>query len=202
MGTEADLGLWVVLAGVPLLLALATSFTKCTVVLGALRVGLGAEALIPLPAVLAIALLVTAMVMAPVATAMAGVLEGGGGVDAYASGPLSGWAPVLEPLRGFLERHASAAELEFFSDLQGRASSDPLVLVPAFLVTELTEAFQIVVFVVVPFLLIDLVAAQALGLMGILQQPLPLLTLPVKLLLFLAVGGWDVILGGLVAGYQ
>jgi len=76
------------------------------------------------------------------------------------------------------------------------------VLVPAFLVTELAEGFAIAVLIIVPFLVIDLVVAQVVTLLGLIQQPIPLLTLPLKLLLFLAVDGWDTVIGGLVEGYR
>ena len=203
---EAELGAgalpwWLALAALPLLLAVATAFTKVTVVLGALRVGLGAEQLIPAAAMLALALIVTAIVMAPVvAEIFSGVDALGGWAGVLESSP-STWLAALEPLRGFLERHTTAEELSFFAELQGRPTTDPLVLVPSFLVTELGEALMMAVVIIVPFVLVDLLAAQILVLLGLQNQPTAVVTLPLKLLLFLAVGGFDVVIGGLVEGY-
>lgn len=195
------LAVWLGLAALPLVLALATAFTKSTVVLGALRLALGAEALLPWPAVLAVAVVVTAVVMGPTASATWDAVQARGGIEAIASGDASTWLELLEPLVAFVTRHASPDELEFFADLQGRAVSDPFVIVPAFLVTELTEALAMAVVILVPLVLVDLLVAQVLVLVGLVNQPTPLVSVPLKLVLFLGIGGWDVVIGGLVEGY-
>ncbi len=192
---------WLGLAALPLVLALATAFTKSTVVLGALRLALGAEALLPWPALLAVAVVVTAVVMGPTASETWAVVEARGGVDALATGEPAAVLELLEPLIAFVTRHASPDELEFFAELQGRAASDPLVIVPAFLVTELTEALAMAVVILVPLVLVDLLVAQVLVLIGLVNQPTPLISVPLKLVLFLGIGGWDVVIGGLVEGY-
>ena len=193
--------LWVGLAALPLVLSLATAFTKALVVVGALRTGLGAETFLPWPAVLAVATVVTGIVMAPVGAATADAVAVAGGLDALPALPPSSWAALVEPLFEFIGRHASTEELSFYADLQARPATEPLVVVPAFLTTELAEALAIAVVILVPFVLVDLVVAQALVLMGMGQAPNAAVTVPVKLLLFLAVGGWDVVIGGLVRGY-
>jgi len=200
---EAELPSWtaiVVLAALPLVLAAATAFTKSSVLLGALRVGLGAEALLPAAAVIALALVVTAVVMGPVAADVLAEVDARGGFTALSGSPAQ-WLDALEPWRAFLLRHCDAAELEFFAELQARDIQDPIVVVPAFLVTELGEALAMAVVVLVPLVVVDLLVAQALALLGLAQMPVQLVAVPLKLLLFLAVGGWDVIVGGLVQGY-
>lgn len=192
---------WVGLAALPLVLALCTAFTKSMVVVGALRTGLGAEAFLPWPIVIAVAAVITAVVMAPVGGALAGALETAGGLEAVLQAPVERGASLVTPLLDFTARHADPAELEFFAELQGRSLEAPWVIVPAFLVTELTEALAIAVVILVPFVLADLVVGQALVLSGLSAVPQPLVSVPVKLLLFLAVGGWDVVIGGLVKGY-
>ena len=149
---------------------------------------------------LALALVVTAVVMAPVAQASLEAVEAAGGVGAL--GEAGAWAGVLEPLRGFLERHAADDELRFFAELAGTSGDDPRALVSAFLVTELSEALHMAVLVLLPLVVVDLVVAQVLGLLGLVNAPGPLVTLPLKLMLFLAAGGFDVVIGGLVEGYQ
>lgn len=193
---------WVALTAAPLLAITCTAFTKSSVVLSALRVGLGAETLLPWSAVFALSLAITAVIMGPVAAASLAALEAAGGLGALTQGPGLQIAGVLAPLQGFLERHADAAELGFFVELQGVPAEHPLALVPAFLLTELSEALQISLLILVPFVLVDLVIAQVLLLLGVgngVSQPL--VSLPVKISLFLAVGGWDVIVRGLVEGY-
>jgi flagellar biosynthesis protein FliP len=164
-------------------------------------VGLGAEAILPLPVVFAVALLVTAVVMAPVALETLQVIEAMGGIEAMQAGGLAIAAAIFEPLRAFVQVHAAPDEAQFFAQLQGRAATDPLVLVPAFLVTELAEAMAMAVVIIVPLVLVDLLTAQVLVLWGLVNQPTAVVTVPLKLLLFLAVGGWDVVIGGLVEGY-
>jgi flagellar biosynthesis protein FliP len=197
-GAELGLGPWVWLLLVPLALTLATSFTKATVVLGALRTGMSADALLPGPVVLALALLVTAGVMSPVAMAVAERMQIAGGPDGIST--WAAWIDVLTPLREFLERHADPEELTAFSELLDRSIDDPGVLVSAFLVTELTEALAMAVVVLLPFVVVDLLVAQVLVLFGA-PAPTAAVALPLKILVFLAAGGWDVIIGGLVEGY-
>lgn len=201
MEVSPNIALWVALLALPLLLALATAFTKASVVLGALRLGFSAEALLPLPVVFSLSLLVTVIVMAPTATAIAELVTSIGGVENL-SADLETWRAVGAPLLEFLQRHADTAELSYFAELTGRAADDPLVLVAAFVITELAEAFAIAVVLLVPLVVVDLLVAQGLVLMGLGQQPTPLVTAPIKILLFLAVGGWDLVIGGLVEGYR
>lgn len=194
-----ELAPWVVLAALPIILAVATAFTKASVVLGALRVGLGAEVLLPWSAMAALALVITGVVMGPVVVETMAIVDAAGGAEAIAGS--GAWGTVAGPLLEFLGRHAAADELSFFAELQGVAPTDPRVLVPAFLVTELGEALHMAVLILLPLVVVDLVAAQALTLLGLTTAPGPLVTLPLKLLLFLAVGGFDVVVRGLVEGY-
>jgi type III secretory pathway component EscR len=193
---------WVALTVGPLLAITCTAFTKASVVLSALRVGLGAEQLLPWSAVFALSLAITAVIMGPVAAASLQALAEAGGIAGLREGPGAQISAVLAPLQEFLARHAEPGELDFFADLQGLPAEHPLALVPAFLVTELGEALQISLLILVPFVLVDLVLAQVLVLMGLGGgQTQPLVGLPLKIALFLAVGGWDVIVRGLVEGY-
>lgn len=147
----------------------------------------------------ALTLAITAVVMGPVAAASLQAPAEVGGIAGLREGPGSQISTVLAPLQEFLARHAEPGELDFFHDLQGLPAEHPLALIPAFLVTELGEALQISLLILVPFVLVDLVLAQVLVLMGLGGGPTqPLVGLPLKIALFLAVGGWDVIVRGLV----
>lgn len=201
------LSLWLAIAVVPLLLTACTSFTKVSVVLSALRVGLGAERILPWGSVFALAVVMTGVIMAPIGLATAASIEASGGLGHLAGGlstweSWSAWETALEPLVSFMTTHADVQELEFFAGLQGLDSGHPLVLIPAFLVTELASAFAMAVVILVPLVAVDVLLAQLYALIGLPGQSQLLVALPAKLLLFLAVDGWDVVLGGLVEAYQ
>lgn len=113
---------------------------------------------------------------------------------------------ALGPLRGFLARHASTRDRETFTSLasrMGRAvTGDELwVLAPAFVTTELREAFAIAVLIFVPFLVIDLVVGLGLAALGLSSTSPQGIALPFKLLLFVSVDGWRLLLDGLIRGY-
>lgn len=182
---------WLLFAALPLVLATSTAFTKISVVLSALRVALGAEMLLPWTAIAALSLVLTAIVMAPVGLMVAAGYQATGGL-----GP-----EIFDPLLSFLTRHSDGGQLEFFADTQALAATHPLVVVPAFLVTELTEALHMAVVILLPFAVVDLLIAQIFALLGFPGQPLTTVSLPLKVLLFLAIGGWGVVIGGLMDGY-
>jgi len=115
-------------------------------------------------------------------------------------------ARALEPLKGFLARHADTRDRETFVGLAGRmgrsANGDEIwVLAPAFLTTELREAFAIAVLIFVPFLVIDLVVGLGLAALGLTTTQPQTITLPLKLLLFVAVDGWRLLIDSLLRGY-
>ncbi len=199
---SSGMSLWFAVAAIPLALTACTAFTKVSVVLSALRVGLGAERILPWGAVFALAVVMTGVIMAPIGVSLFTGVEAYGGAEALRGAGVAAWQEVLAPLTEFMQRHAATRELEFFADLQGLAQGHPLVLIPAFLVTELGEAFVMAVLILVPLVAVDVLLAQVFTLTGLPGQPLPLVALPMKLLLFLAVNGWDVVLGGLVEGYR
>ena len=112
----------------------------------------------------------------------------------------------LEPIRGFLEKHTSARDRDTFqatSQKLGRATTgkELWVLAPAFLATELREAFAIAVLIFIPFLVIDLIVGLALAALGLTNTSPQSVALPIKLLLFVAVDGWRLLLDSLLRGY-
>lgn len=194
MGFELPVGAatWLALTLVPIAGVSCTAFAKASVVFSAVRVGLGAETLVPWSAVFALSLVVAAVVMGPVAQEVAAL---------YAGDPTLDVARLFEPLLAFMRAHADPGELDYFAGLGRVDPAHPLALVPAFLVTELGEALQIAALILVPFVLVDLVLAQIALLVGLAGHVQPSISLPVKVLLFLAVGGWDAVVRGLVEGY-
>ncbi len=190
--------LWIGLLLVPIAGAACTAFTKISIVLSALRIGLSAENLLPWSAVFALSVVITAVVMAPLVITSYTQLDALGGLAAL---DLASVRDMFTPWAAFLSRHASPDELAFFSELRGLPSSDPLVLIPAFLITEVTEALEMAVLLLVPLVAIDLLLAQLYALLGISAATLQRVALPLKVLLFLAVGGWDLVIGSIVRGY-
>jgi len=115
-------------------------------------------------------------------------------------------ARALGPLRGFLARHAGARDRETFTGLatrMGRAvSGDEIwILAPAFVTTELREAFAIAVLIFVPFLVLDLVVGLGLAALGLSSTSPQAIALPLKLLLFVSVDGWRLLIDSLLRGY-
>jgi len=197
------------LALLPAALVMLTSFLKIVVVLSIARSALGAPQVPPNTAVTGLALVLTALVMAPVAERA---------VDAMrASPPERGVVAALaqlergaEPLRGFLARFARADDRAAFLDVARRlrgpdaaapGEGDLAVLAPAFVVSELRRAFTIGFLVFVPFLVVDLVVSNVLLALGLTQLSPTTVALPFKLLLFVAVDGWKLLARALALSY-
>ncbi|PRQ07009.1 flagellar type III secretion system pore protein FliP [Enhygromyxa salina] len=204
MGAElpANVSVWLILGALPLLLAACTAFTKISVVLAALRLGLGAERLLPYGSMLALALVITTLVMGPVAEACIAALESIGGIEAVIAAPLQVGDEVLSPLWQFLADHADPRQIDVFAELSEREPDQPAVLVPAFLLSELARGLQLAVMILLPFVVVDLICAQVLVLLGLHQTPTAAVALPAKILLFLAADGWTTVIVGLVEGYR
>ena len=152
----------------------------------------------------------TAGTSAPVTTAPAGDRDVAAAVRAlvpaqYAS-QVAAAERAIEPLRGFLWKHTREADRETFSALAGslgsRVKGDEVwVLAPAFIASELREAFMIAILIFIPFLVIDLIVALSLASLGLTTTSPQTVALPLKLVLFVAVDGWRLLLDGLLRGY-
>ena len=223
MAEVGALSTWLVLAAfalVPLLLMTATSFAKIAVVLSLLRNALGVPDVPSGALITALAALLSVFVMAPVAQQSAALAAPHvAGVDLQA--PLAGssraalfaaFAAALPPLAAFLKRNAGASELALFAELGQRggpgqttptlAADSLLVLLPAFLITELGEAFAVGLLVLLPFVVLDLVIGSILLSLGMSTLTPSTIALPFKLLLFVLVDGFSVLSRALVTGYQ
>ncbi|WP_136518508.1 flagellar type III secretion system pore protein FliP [Cellulomonas telluris] len=189
----------------PSLLLLTTSFTKILVVLSLTRNALGLQGVPPNQVLAGLALFLSLFVMAPV---LAGVNDAG--VQPYLDGQLTftqavdaGWAP----LREFMLAHTREEDIALLT----RAADAPnpgtpqdvsfQVLAPAFLLSELRAAFIMGFVIFVPFLVIDLVVSAALMSMGMMMLPPVMVSLPFKLLLFVLVDGWGLVVTSLVGSY-
>jgi flagellar biosynthesis protein FliP len=187
----------------PALLLATTSFIRISVVFAALRMGLGAERLLPASVMTTLSLLVTILIMYPTLRAgyagwnslLAGDAALGGGSD------LERLRSVVAPLWDFMAAHASAAERDFFAELQGYGSEHPLVVLPAFLFSEVEAALKSSIVILAPFWLFDILAAQLIAMLNW-SISAAFLTLPAKLLFFQAIDGWHLIVGSLYQSYR
>jgi flagellar biosynthetic protein FliP len=187
---------------VPGLLMLTTTFPRFLIVLGLTRQGLGLSTTPPNQVLAGLAAFLTLFVMGPVFSeinetavqpAIRGELTQGEALDA-------GWAP----LRDFMLDHTREADLAMLYDLTDSepppSAEDvtPRFLIPAFVLSELRAAFLIGFLIWVPFLLIDLIVSTVLAALGMLMMPPVVVSLPVKLALFVLVDGWALLAGSLL----
>ncbi len=191
----------------PFALVTLTSFLKIAVVLSIARSALGAPQVPPNSAVTGLALVLTALVMAPVAEASLALARNGDHRGLQATAATLGRS--AEPLRAFLERHARPDDRAAFLDVAVRlrrdgtvpAETDLAVLAPAFVISELRRAFTMGFLVFVPFLVVDLVVSNVLLALGLTQLSPSSVALPFKLLLFVAVDGWKLLARALALSY-
>jgi type III secretion protein R len=194
---------------VPFLLVMFTSFTKMSVVLSLTRSALGTQQAPPTVVLTGLAAVLSLVVMGPVAEAMLARLQAQRLPAVPGPEILRVAASVAEPLRAFLVEHGSAelrAELAALSrELRGGAEvseSDLRVVAPAFVLSELKQAFQIGFLVFLPFLVVDMVVANVLLALGMQSLSPSQVSLPFKVLLFVAVDGWTLLARSLVQGYR
>ena len=199
------------LALLPTLVVVTTSFLKISVVMMLVRNALGVQQVPPNIALYGLALILSAYVMAPVGMKIHEAVTEQPAAMRSIDGIIAGVRKGGEPMRGFLERNSSAEQRDFFlrtakrmwgPDLAADVKpNDFLILMPAFLVTELTSAFQIGFLLYLPFVVIDLIVSNILLAMGMMMVSPVTISLPLKLFLFVAVDGWTRMIHGLVLTY-
>ncbi len=201
----------IVIALAPFAAVMVTSFTKIIVVLSLLRSSLGLQQAPPNVVLNGIAMVLSIYVMFPVGQRMAeqvGPLASLGGSTASLLGAMD---KAKEPLREFMIKHSAQRERSFFlrtaqkslaaDKAQQLTERDFIVVLPAFVVGELSTAFQIGFLIFLPFLVIDLVISNILMAMGMQMLTPTTVSLPFKLLLFVLVDGWVKVSHGLVLSY-
>ena len=189
----------------PALLLAFTAFTRIAVVLFLLRQGLGSHTAPPNLVLMALAVLLTIFVMSPALKTI-----NAEAYQPYLAGVLNfneAAEKAAQPLKTFMLRQTRAEDLGLFTEGDKtinpkQIESVPLAaLAPAFLTSELKTAFQIGFMVVLPFLVIDLVVAAVLTALGMIMLPPQLVSLPLKLLLFVTVDGWHLLVGSLIGSF-
>lgn len=189
----------------PSILIMMTSFTRIVVVLSFLRTALGTQQTPPNQVLISLALFLTMFIMMPTfqATydeALQPLLDGT--ID-----ETQAFNRAVVPFETFMKQHVREQDLALFVDMAGLADRDvaenmPMrVLIPAFMISELKRAFEIGFLVFVPFLIIDMVVASVLMSMGMMMLPPIMIALPFKIIFFVLVDGWYMIVGSLVRSY-
>lgn len=198
----------------PLLAVLTTSFAKIQIVLTLTRNALGVQSTPPSLVLNALALMITCYVMAPVAVKayqpLKSDLERGG----MPTGRLIVEAAkaAYDPLKAFLTKHAHERERDFFvsvtrrmwpAELADSVSRDDLsVLIPAFVLSQLSEAFVIGMIIYVVFIVVDFIVASVLLALGMSMISPTVVSVPFKLLLFISTDGWSMLLHSLILSYE
>ncbi|MEH5098914.1 flagellar type III secretion system pore protein FliP [Atlantibacter hermannii] len=190
---------------IPAVLLMMTSFTRIIIVFGLLRNALGTPSAPPNQVLLGLALFLTFFIMSPVLDKIY--------TDAYK--PFSEDKMSMEvalekgaqPLREFMLRQTRQADLALFArlanipSLEGPEAVPMRILLPAYVTSELKTAFQIGFTVFIPFLIIDLVIASVLMALGMMMVPPATIALPFKLMLFVLVDGWQLLVGSLAQSF-
>ena len=221
--------LFVGLTLLPFVAMIATSYLKIVIVMSLIRNALGIQSIPPNMVVNALAMILTFYIMAPFASESWDIVKREmaekQAVEARAQGKsAAGAAPgaafydtdvvakAAEPFRKFLSDHVSDRERAFFVNTAERlwgkdgesanvASDSFYILLPSFCVSELTKSFQIGFLVYLPFIAIDIIVSNILLAMGMMMVSPVTISLPFKLLLFVMVNGWTLLIQGLVRGY-
>ncbi|MDO9379145.1 MAG: flagellar type III secretion system pore protein FliP [Nocardioidaceae bacterium] len=190
----------------PAILLTCTSFTKILVVLGLTRNALGLQQTPPNQVLAGLALFLSLFIMAPVLTQM-----NAEGLQPFRDGEKSqtvAFQDGIAPLKTFMLRQTGDDELKMLTTVAKkempatRADVGITTLIPAFILSELKQAFIIGFVIFIPFLVIDIVVSAALMSLGMMMMPPVMVSLPFKLLLFVLVDGWGLVVKSLVASYS
>ena len=194
-----------VLALAPAILIMMTSFTRIVIVLSFVRQALGTQQMPPNQLMVGLALFLTLFVMSPFL-----VKINNNAIQPYLNGKIGqeqAFDAGIAPLRKFMFHQTRDTDLALFVKMskmerpKTRADVPTQVLIPAFIISELKTAFQIGFIIYLPFLVIDMVAASVLMAMGMMMLPPVIISLPFKIMLFVLVDGWTLLVGGLVESF-
>lgn len=188
----------------PSLVMLMTSFTRIVIVLGFVRTALGVPSAPANQLLIGLSLFLTFFIMAPVWQDIQNQ-----SITPYMNEQIDSNEAMdraVEPIKNFMLRQTRPGEVDFFLDLagMGRTAVKDLpmrVVLPAFVVSELRTAFQMGFLIFIPFLVIDFLVASTLMSMGMMMMPPTMVALPLKLLLFVLVDGWQLVVRSLVQSF-
>ena len=196
--------LFTVLSLAPSILVMVTCFTRIVVVLSFLRTAMGTQQTPPNQVLMSLALFLTLFIMMPTLQE-----SWDQGIQPYIVGQIDetqAFERSSAPLRVFMLKHVRDADLQLFADaakVDTAATTEvPLrVLIPAFMISELRRSFEIGFLVFIPFLVIDMVVASVLMSMGMMMLPPVMIAMPFKIIFFVLVDGWFLIVGSLIQSF-
>ncbi|WP_370570219.1 flagellar type III secretion system pore protein FliP [Paenibacillus sp. JCM 10914] len=195
-----------ILSIAPAILVLMTSFTRIVIVLGFVRTSLGTQQTPPNQVLIGLALFLTLFVMAPTLSTMNDVA-----LQPYIRGEITqseALDKAQDPIKKFMFSHTREKDLLLFMNYTGAEKPEtyediPLtVLVPAFAISELKTGFQMGFMIFIPFLVIDIVVASVLMAMGMMMLPPVMISLPFKILLFVLVDGWYLVVKSMLMSFN
>ena len=197
-----------VLSVAPGLLIMVTSFTRFVVALSFLRSGLGLQSTPANLILISLALFMTFYVMAPTFDR-----AWSQGLKPFMDSQISedvAYTRVTEPFREFMSAHVRDKDLRMFEDLAAQnfpkreegAQIDLRILIPAFMISELRRGFEIGFLIALPFLVIDLIVATLTMSMGMMMLPPTAISLPFKILFFVLIDGWNLLVGSLIRSFS
>ncbi|KUJ91479.1 MAG: flagellar biosynthetic protein FliP [Thermoanaerobacter thermocopriae] len=194
-----------VLTLAPSILIMMTSFTRIVIVLSFLRNALGLQQMPPNQVLIGLALFLTLFIMAPI-----GQDINNNAIKPYTEGKITqeeAYQNAIKPLKNFMLKQTRQNDLNLFVSLAkiniNNVEELPMrVVIPAFIISELKTAFEIGFIIYIPFLIIDIVVASVLMSMGMFMLPPVLISLPFKVLLFILVDGWNLVVKSLILGFR
>ena len=190
----------------PAILMMTTSFVRIVVIIGFLRNALATQNVPPNQVVISLAMFLTFYIMAPY---WAQANENG--LQPYLAGQISqeeALTNALEPMREFMFRQTREADLALLVNLsdaerpESQEDVSTFVLIPAFMISELKTAFQIGFMLYVPFIVIDMIVATTLMSMGMMMLPPVMISLPFKILLFVMIDGWHLLIRSIIVSFR
>jgi flagellar biosynthetic protein FliP len=197
--------LFTILSLAPAILIMVTSFTRIVVVLSFFRQALGTHQLPTNQIIIGLSLFLTFFIMSPIIKQI-----NAEAMQPYLSKKMSqaeAWHKALQPIRKFMFRQTREKDLALFVkiakiDRPKRAEDIPTsILIPSFVISELKTAFQIGFLIYLPFLIVDMVVSSVLLSMGMMMLPPVMISLPFKLIFFVLIDGWNLMVGSLVKGF-
>ncbi len=195
-----------ILSLAPAILIMTTSFTRIIIVLSFIRNALATQQTPPNQVLIGLALFLTLFVMSPVISEV-----NQEAYSPYMEGEIvfeEALERAIQPLRQFMFRQTRQKDLALFVNISGQEGVNDIneitsrALIPAFIISELKTAFQMGFLLFVPFLVIDMVVASTLMSMGMMMLPPIMVSLPFKILLFIMVDGWNLVVQSLVMGFR
>ncbi len=198
--------LFTLLSFAPAIMIAVTAFIRIVIVLSFMRQAVGTQQMPPNQVIVALALFLTFFVMMPTIREVHS-----SAVEPYMKNDAPAFETLergFQPLRAFMLRQTREKDLALFLGVSGRerpetpADVPPEVVIPAFMISELKTAFTISFMVYIPFLVLDMVVASILTSMGMITLPPVLISLPFKLMIFVLVDGWNLLISSLVRSFQ